>query len=66
MEQGRARQIFEGIRQLANERQDMLAIKSINFGPKSECNCPMRIKLVGDGCSICNPEYWEDMLDEVD
>lgn len=28
---------------------------------EKECNCSMRIKLVGDGCSICNPEYWEEM-----
>ncbi len=24
------------------------------------CNCDMRTKLVGDGCMVCNPEYWED------
>ena len=28
------------------------------------CNCSMRIKLVSDGCFACNPEYWEEMLDE--
>lgn len=24
------------------------------------CNCSLRIKLVGDGCAVCNPEFWED------
>ena len=28
------------------------------------CNCSFRIKLVGDGCHVCNPEYWEDMRNE--
>ena len=22
-----------------------------------ECNCDMRTKLIGDGCSVCNPDY---------
>ena len=26
------------------------------------CNCDMRTKLVGDGCSECNPEYARDMM----
>jgi hypothetical protein len=29
-----------------------------------KCQCSMRTRLVGDGCSSCNPEYWKDMLEE--
>jgi hypothetical protein len=29
------------------------------------CKCQtMAIKLVGDGCSECNPDYWADMMED--
>ena len=35
------------------------------FDPnKKECQCSMRIKLVGDGCRYCNPELREELLTE--
>jgi len=33
-------------------------------GELKECKCDMRTKLVGDGCSVCNPDYWKDMMKE--
>lgn len=34
-----------------------------------ECKCTMREKLLGDGCSICNPQYiigiLQDELEEL-
>jgi hypothetical protein len=26
------------------------------------CNCDMRTRLVGDGCSACNPKLWEELV----
>lgn len=27
------------------------------------CNCSLRIRLVGDGCPKCNPDYWQELTD---
>ena len=29
-----------------------------------KCNCSLRIRLVGDGCSICNPSLFKEMKAE--
>ena len=32
----------------------------------NKCNCSITTSVLGDGCEICNPEYYIDMLkDEV-
>ena len=30
---------------------------------KYKCKCSMRIKLVGDGCRYCNPQYYISLLE---
>jgi len=50
------------IQKAENARQAVLSAPSDD----DQCHCSMRIKLVGDGCYICNPEFWEDMLEEED
>ena len=53
-------------------RQNRKAAKflaEIQAMPKHEpgvCNCSMRIQLVGDGCAVCNPDYWAEILAEDD
>ena len=27
-----------------------------------ECGCSMTISVLGDGCQVCNPEYWAEIL----
>jgi len=29
-----------------------------------KCECSMRIKLTGDGCRYCNPQYYIEILEE--
>ena len=29
-----------------------------------ECKCSMRIKVIGDGCSVCNPEMAQQIEDD--
>ena len=31
----------------------------------SNCNCAIKTQLVGDGCSICNPEYARQFLPDL-
>lgn len=28
-----------------------------------KCDCSMSQSVLGDGCSICNPKYWEEHLE---
>lgn len=29
-----------------------------------KCKCSFRIKMVGDGCRYCNPQYYIDILED--
>jgi len=30
-----------------------------------KCNCSMSISILGDGCHVCNPSFWQELHDEV-
>lgn len=32
----------------------------------AECRCSLRIRLVGDGCSVCNPQLAKELRAESD
>lgn len=36
----------------------------------TECSCSLRVKLVGDGCEVCNPakalEYAKDTIEDLE
>ncbi len=44
--------------------EDALAMMELSAevtaGLAAECRCSLRSRLVGDGCSICNPSLMED------
>ncbi len=46
--------------------EDALAMMELSAevtaGLAAECQCSLRSRLVGDGCSICNPSLMEDIL----
>jgi hypothetical protein len=31
----------------------------------NECSCDLRTKLVGSGCWVCNPDYYEDLCGNI-
>ncbi len=50
--------------------EDALAMMELSAavaaGLSAECQCSLRSRLVGDGCSKCNPSMMEDILRHED
>jgi hypothetical protein len=63
-ENGRRRELSrETIHALADVLRCLKAEKTTD-APCATCGCTLRTKLVGDGCPVCNPNYWKQFSEE--